>query len=78
MVSNNLPIAGVSERDVGDMKTAGAVVGSAVGGITVAVTAGAQAESKTLTSINIETKYLRVFIFSPLSLVEMIFRTMAS
>jgi hypothetical protein len=58
IVSNNLPIGGVSDGDVGDMETAGAGLGSAAGGISVAVMAGAQAESKTLTSINAETSNL--------------------
>ena len=44
-----------------------AVAGTTVGEGGVAVAAGAQAESNTLTSINTETSNLRVFIFSPLA-----------
>ena len=49
---------------LGGTAAVGAVVGGmAVGAGGIAVAAGAQAESNTLTSINTETSNLRVFIF---------------
>jgi len=55
------------------METAGSVLGSAVGGITVAVAAGAQAESKTHMNINTETSNLRAFTLRAFTLRVFIF-----